>query len=368
MLRKIIFAFSAALLLAGAGCISLGGSSPSVLGVFRSADKGETWSQINALPTATGVKSISGVSVYRIFTDPSDTNALYLATRGQGLFYSYDRGDSWRSVPYLQGKFIYSLGVDPANKCVIYATDGGNIYKTSDCGRSWSTVYQSQSGSRIAALALDYFNKGNIFAGLEDGTILQSINAGGSWRATTSTGGTLRELVSDPQTPGRLYLAKASTGLLVSNDNGQSWQDVSGELHNFSESLNFYRLILDQSRKNSIYWLSKYGIFHSLDAGKTWVDLKLVTAPGTVDIYNFALNPKNPQELFYTGTISSGQNPADSLSLSAPAKISSSKLYKSIDGGITWFNRKLPSGAIPVNLLIYPDDPKVLFIGFTAAQ
>lgn len=368
MLRKIILGFSASLLLLGAGCIDFGGSAPVVLGVFRSADKGETWSQINALPTPSGVKSLNAVSVYRIFTDPSDTNALYLATRGQGLFFTYDRGDSWKAVPFMQGKFIFSLGVDPSDKCVIYATDGNNIFKTIDCSRSWSTVYLSQSGSRIAAIAIDYFNKGNIFAGLEDGTILQSINAGSSWRATTSTGGTLRELVADPQIPGRLYLAKASTGLFISNDNGQNWQDVSHDLRNFSEGLTFYRLILDQTRKNSLYWLSKYGIFHSMDSGKTWSDLKLVTAPGTVNIYNFALNPKNPQELFYTGTILSGQSPADSLSLSAPAKVSSSKLYKSIDGGATWFNRKLPSSAIPVNLLIYPDDPRVVFLGFTVAQ
>ncbi len=368
-MRKIIFGLAASLLLVGAGCIDFGGGKAAVtLGVFRSADKGETWVQTNALPTAAGVKRLSGVSVYRIFTDPSDTSALYLATRGQGLYYSYDRGDSWRSVPALQGKFIYSLSVDPANKCVIYATDGNNIFKTSDCSRSWSTVYLSQSGSRIAAIALDYFNKGNIFAGLEDGTILQSNNAGSSWRATTSTGGTLRELVADPQVPGRFYIAKASTGLLISNDNGQTWEDAAGELRNFSSGLTFYRLILDSTKKNSLYWLSKYGIFHTLDAGKTWRDLKLVTAPGTVDIYNFALNPKNTQELFYTGTIISGTSAADSLSFSPPPKTSSSKLYKSVDGGATWFNRKLPTGAIPVNLLIYPDDPKVLFLGFTLAQ
>ncbi len=368
MTRKIIFALAASLLLVGAGCVSLGSESPSALGTFRSADKGETWGPINTLLTASGVKSLSQTSVYRLFTDPSDSNALYMATRGQGLYYSYDRGDSWRSVPFLQGKFIYSLGVDAVNKCLIYATDGSIVYKTVDCGRSWDSVYLSQSGSRIAALALDFFNRGVLFAGLEDGTILQSINGGSSWRTTTSTGGILRDLVADPQVPGRFYLAKASTGLFVSNDNGQSWDDVSAGLRNFSESLTFYRLILDQTQKNSIYWLSKYGIFHSTDAGKTWTDLKLVTAPGTVNIYNFALNPKNPKELFYTGTIFSGQQASDSFSLSSPPKISSSKLYKSVDGGATWFNRKLPSGAIPVNLLIYPDDPKVLFLGFTTAQ
>ena len=176
-MRKIIIALSASLLLVGAGCLNLGTNPVTVLGVFRSADRGETWSAINAMPTAQGVKSLSGVSVYRLFTDPSDHNALYMGTRGQGLYYSYDRGDSWRSVPFMQGKFIYSLSVDSSNKCVIYVTDGNSVYKTIDCGRSWDTVYLSQSGSRIAALAVDYFNRGVLFAGLEDGTLRQCRNA-----------------------------------------------------------------------------------------------------------------------------------------------------------------------------------------------
>lgn len=369
MLRKIIIAFSASLLLLGAGCVSLGGTSaPSTLfGVFRSADKGETWSAISSLPTVKGVTSLSGVKVYRLITDPSDHDALYMATRGQGLYYSYDRGSSWQNVAFMQGKFIYSLVVDPTDKCAIYVTDGINIYKTIDCSRTWATVYLSQSGSHIAALAIDYFNHGNVFAGLEDGTVLQSENSGSSWRAISTQGGTLRDLVTDPMVQGRLYLAKANNGLLVSDDNGLNWTDVSAGLRNFSDALTFYKLVLDPVQKNSIFWLCKYGIFHSGDAGKTWTDLKLVTAPGTVNIYNFVLNPKNPRELFYTGTIFSGQNPADSFN-SSGEKTASSKLYKSIDGGNTWFNRKLPSNAIPVNLLIHPDDPRILFLGFTSVQ
>lgn len=49
-----IASFSAALVLLGAGCITLGGTAAGPMGMFRSLDKGETWQATTAYPTTQG--------------------------------------------------------------------------------------------------------------------------------------------------------------------------------------------------------------------------------------------------------------------------------------------------------------------------
>ncbi|MFA6105382.1 MAG: hypothetical protein WC725_02160 [Patescibacteria group bacterium] len=366
MKRKIILSAIASLFLVGAGCLSVSSTAPVNLGIFRSPDKGENWTEINIFPTAQGMKSLATVKVYRIFSDPNDVNALYMATRGQGLYYSYDKGDSWQTVPFFQGKFVYGVAVDPTDKCTIFAIDGVATYRTNDCSRTWTQVNYSQSGSKLVSVAVDYGNRNVVFTAIENGTILQSLNGGTSWRAIKNFNLTLRDLVTDPKVPGRVFVASANRGISRSDDNGENWVDVTSDLTKFTEGVTFFRLVLDPSTKDSLYWLSKYGIFHSTNAGDSWSEIKLVTSPGTVNIYNLAVNPKNPKELFYTGTTftSTGANSITGVS----TQVASSKLYKSLDGGSTWFNRKLPSAAIPVSLFVHPDLVNLLYIAFTSAQ
>ena len=135
--------FLTAAIFAGAGCINTSGSGNNAMGMYRSDDRGDSWKQIAALPTPKGVQSIAGVRVYRIFTDPSDPDALYLGTRGQGMYYTYNKGDSWQTADALNGRFIYSVAVDPKDKCTLYVTDGANIYKSTDCSRTWKSVLVS---------------------------------------------------------------------------------------------------------------------------------------------------------------------------------------------------------------------------------
>ena len=366
-MRRIFLAGVMSVFLLGAGCLSVNKPAPSSLGIYRSPNKGESWNEINLYPTAQGVKSLSGIKVYRIFSDPSDNNAYYMATRGQGLYYSYDKGDSWATVPFFQNKFIYGVAVDPTNKCAIYVIDATSIYKSVDCTRTWSQMNYAQSTAKLVSIAIDSGNHNSVLAALEDGNLLQSTNGGVSWRVIKDFNVTLREMLTDPKIPGRIYVASASRGMSRSDDGGENWVDVSNGLQTFSEGLTFYRLVLDPSTKDSIYWLSKYGIFHSTNAGSTWSEVKLVTSPGTVNIYNMAVNPANPKELFYTGTVFAAAN-SSAFGVSGGNTVASSKLYKSVDGGVTWFNRKLPSSAIPVSLFIHPDLTNLLYVAFTSAQ
>lgn len=356
-LSKIILA-AAGLALLGAGCVQFGGSTQSAqgpVGMYRSSDKGETWQAIASYPTAQGMKTIAGVNIYRVFTDPSDPNALYLGTRGQGMFYSYDNGTTWQRAEPLSGKYIYAVAVDPANKCNIYVSDGLNIYKSIDCSRTWNLIYSEQRPTeRFVGLAIDFANPNIVYGAELNGDVLKSVDGGASWQAIKRFDTELQAIQTDPQTANRLYVASHTRGLYRSDDSGQTWNTFKDVFSNFSEANNFYRLYVHPKIKGSVYWISKYGILHSTDAGETWNEIKLITPPGSVNIYAFGLNPNDDKEMYYVGTILGDQN-------TAPR----STFYKTIDGGKTWLTRKLPTNTVPIAIHVHPVNPSVIFIGFT---
>jgi len=188
-----------------------------------------------------------------------------------------------------------------------------------------------------------------------NGDILVSHDSGKSWSVLKRFGKYLQYMIADPLVPGRLYLATYRDGLMRSDDQGKNWIELGDGLNGFSGGKDFYRLILNSAKKDSLIWICKYGILRSDDAGKTWADIKLITPPGSVNIYAFAMNPKNQKEIYYTGTILGDKN----------VHVRST-FYKSTDGGVNWVTKKLPTNTVPTLLMIHPDDPNVLFMGFTS--
>lgn len=349
-----------AFILAGAGCVSTG-NVVQPLGMYRSPDRGETWTSVNALPTAQGVKSLAGVKVYRVYTDPSDPDALYVTTRGQGLFYTYNRGDSWQTVEGFAGKTIYGLAVDPKDKCNIYASDQEkHILKTEDCGRTWKMVYtDDRLYERVVSLAVDPGNSATIYAALYHGDIIVSNDRGNSWRTvkrSASTDTVVENLTVDPKMPGRVYVATYGKGLLRSDDGGATWLWLTEGFKPFNNGMQFYRLVLHPTEKDTIFWLCQYGVLRSNDAGKTWNEIKLITAPGSVNVYSLAVSPSNTKEMYYVATVWLDK------------ATSRSSFYKTTDGGLTWRTKKLPSGAVPVTINVHPKDNGVIFLGFTSAE
>ncbi len=345
-----------AIMVMGASCVSIGKKDAGPMGVFRSLDKGENWEAVSAFPTPQGVKSIAGIKVYRMFEDPSDPNAFYLGTRGQGLFYTYDNGDSWQSVPFFAGKFIYALAVDPKDKCNIYASDGVHIYKTVDCSRTWNLMFtEERANERFVSISIDNQNTKVIYAAELNGDMLISRDEGRSWQVIKRFGFQLQQMEVDHKTANRIFVASYRKGLYRSDDGGKTWITLNDELKKIgNDTFNFYRLVLNPSQKDSLYWISKYGILRSDNAGASWTELKLLTPPGAVTILAFAVNPKNANEIYYTGSQLGEKN----------IHIKST-FYRSNDGGVRWETKKLPTNTLPVMIKINAKNDSSLLMGFS---
>jgi len=346
------------LLFTGAGCFSLGGEEEVKYtgpgGMYLSTDKGESWKSINNYPTAEGVKNLNIASVYKMETDPSDPEALYWQSRERGFFYSYNAGQTWqRPLNDLQKGRIYSLSVHPEDTCTIFATDGRRIMRTSDCSRHWEEVYTHIIGSEfIRELELNPFDATEMTF-ITDKYIYRSEDNGISWRRVGdyySQGG-LADILYDPNNEGIMYMARKSKGLYRSEDGGESFTRMHKTMKGFEGALTFRRMSIHPSKKDTLFWVSDYGIMRSEDKGDTWTAYDLITPPKTAKIYTFAVNPKNDREIYYTGTVNDR-----------------SYLYKSVDGGRNWITEGLPSGQIPTHLHIDVEEDNKLYLGFTIVK
>ncbi|HAZ28958.1 MAG TPA: hypothetical protein DCY48_04270 [Candidatus Magasanikbacteria bacterium] len=343
-------------LLLGAGCLLSTKEAPQTTGpagMFLSLDKGESWQQIAALPTISGVESIGNVSVFRLVEDPQDTKTVYLLSKQSGMFYTYDDGKTWQrpSDARLREGLLYSIAIHPKDKCTMYTTNGTEILKTNDCGRSWEDMYlETRSDARMSAIAFEPFHPYDIIVGESNGDILRSTDAGRSWTVTERLKIPVVDIQADEFESGLFYLITKNQGLYRSVDRGYSWDSLQAPLAEFAGALDYRRFLRHPEKPDVLFWISTYGILFSNDRGDSWSAMDLITPPGSVNIYAFDINGHNDNEMYYTATLKDNTR---------------STFYKTIDGGRTWTTKKLPSGQIPAVLRVHPENESWLYLGYT---
>ena len=356
-LKKIVLPMTVmviSLVLVGQGCIPTGGTNEGAYsgpaGIFASLDGGEKWQSVSKMPNLEGVKELNNVSVYRIFEDPQDFHTLYLASRENGMFFSYDDGKTWQqSQTALTSGFVYGVAVNFEDKCTIYATNGSSILKTEDCSRNWTEVYrETRTDVNVVSIATNFDNKNEVYAITSNGDLIRSSDNGSSWSTIKRFGLTLGEVKLDKLNKGVIYVASRRSGLFKSTDGGATWVNYEKEIKSFSKGLEYRSFYLHPNKSNILYWISTYGILTSLDGGVSWSPMELLTPPGGVSIYGFAINPKNDKQVYYAATSNAR-----------------STLYSSNDGGISWMTKKLPSAQLPTVLYSNSGTTDALYVGFT---
>ena len=342
------------LVLSGQACISFGNKKNTALGpagVWVTTKNGESWTQIVSVPTATGVQQLPNAEVYKFVDDPQDPHAFYWASRENGLLYTYDDGKSWSiaEAPLNTG-FIYSVAIHPKEKCTVYTSNGRQIFKTTDCARSWTEIYrENRTQYVVTSVAINPFNPYQLFAATSAGDLYVSTDGGNSWQVNARFNKVdIREVVFDRNKEGIMYLATRQSGLYRTRDGGNSWENLASKFKEYAGSLQYRRFVVYPSKAEEIFWISKYGILTSRNSGEDWEPIALVTPPGSVDIYGFGLNPNNDKEMYYTGSISD-----------------KSTFYHSADSGKTWETRKLPTKQTPTALRVHPSENGWIYLGFT---
>jgi photosystem II stability/assembly factor-like uncharacterized protein len=347
---KLLFALSAIMSLA-ACTVSLGGAGKTndAGGIFKTINRGDVWVQKGLIPTASGRPgSISGVNTSMMAPDPSDSNAIYLGALENGLFFSYDGAETWQISSQLAKGTVKVLAIDPASKCVIYAGIANRLYKSTDCSRTWLGVYNDNDPKiEVSALAIDQTASNNIYIGTSRGEIIKSNDRGSTWRTLNRTENRIAKIIISPSDSRMVFAASSDKGIYRSADGGESWDNLKNKFKDFKTNQTFRDLVASKEQNSVLFYGVKGGLFKSVNNGDDWTKVNLITSGDSASINAIAVNPSNSNEIYY---------------------VTNTTFYRSLDGGVNWATKRLPTVRGGSALLVDQANPNVIYLGVKALK
>ena len=290
----------------------------------------------NSLWTAIGPAGLSNGNsgrVAAIAADPTNSNVVYVAAAGGGVWKTLDGGASW--TPLSDNQTTLSMGaiaIAPTSTSTIYAATGEavnspaslanygqGILKSTNGGATWTLMGNSTfSRHTISQIVVDPTNANNVFvavaAGGNNGVagntgIYKSIDGGTTWTDTTaaiSTTAPFTDVEIDKSNAMHLFAAvgggTAASGLYVTTNGGTSWSLVGGGLIGGTE-VGWSRVAFAPSSTQTVYTSfansatgGLLAMWRSTNGGSSWT--QLVNTPnylGTQGSYDstLAVDPHN---------------------------------------------------------------------------
>jgi photosystem II stability/assembly factor-like uncharacterized protein len=254
-------------------------------GIYKSTDGGNTWAETAFLQDY----SLATYG-YKMMMHPNNTNTLLAAT-STGFWRSFDGGNSWAQSASLAGTEITDFEFKPGSASLMYACGySGNFYRSTDTGRTWSTVSIGASGANRMEIAVtpDNVNRVYVLAGPDLGVgsfkgLFTSNNSGvsGSWSTIRTTPNILgysstgNDDVSQTWRNISLYISPADENFMItggcfiwkSTNGGSTIAWSSGSIHADNH------FIVKHPLNSEIYSGCDGGLFRSTDNGTSWVDI-----------------------------------------------------------------------------------------------
>jgi len=319
--------------------------APSISGIYKSFDKGDTWQTKNTLVLPGRLGSMNGVNVNTMQFDPQDSNAIYIGSQ-EGMFYTFDGGENWFRPNQLAAGAVHSISIDAKNKCTIYVAFGNRVLKTVDCNRNFSEIYVDSRPTNVAQVAVDSKNSQIVYVVTGEGELLKSFNGGATWSTIYRFSALVNQLLVYPLDTNIMYAAISGQGLFKSVNAGQEWVQINDSLRKFSGFETHKLLLPFAGQANLIYYLNAYGIMRTNNAGLNWTALNLITPPVSTNIRGMAINPQNSNEIHY---------------------VTSNTLYSTTNSGQTWSIKRLQQvQSTPSYVLIDPINPNIIYLGTKA--
>ena len=145
-------------------------------GVFKSTDRGNSWTQIN--------NGLNSLETNVLVVDPNDSETLYLGTDDDGIYKSTDGGENWKKLILSASFGIGDIIVDPRNSNNIYmgtvdyfrlSENRGvlgdfGVYKSTDGGTTWEEFNAGLNHLGVFSLELSEEN-GILYAGTRAGGV-----------------------------------------------------------------------------------------------------------------------------------------------------------------------------------------------------
>src|SRR5664280_1427725 len=192
-------------------CFAISQKSPSTMfagtneGVFRTADGGTTWTACGTIPAQPVQPSITSIAI-----DPITPTTLYVSTNGVGVFRSADNGGSWKDInsELTRNQICWEIAVDPKTPTTVYAVTQSYVCRSMDSGATWKAVGKDFTLASATYLAIDPLTPTTMYVigyvnRFTKHVILRSVDGGATWKALSLdlTGLDYLTLAMSPENP-----------------------------------------------------------------------------------------------------------------------------------------------------------------------
>ena len=293
-------------------------------GLFRSAVGDGHWELVTkGLPDPT--------NVYAITVHPERPEVVYLGTQ-DGPYRSVDRGASWERLGLPDdGKEIWSVCVHPRNPTVLYAgASPVGVYRSDDGGDTWRRLPKALQpemvkmsfACRVMRLAVDPTHPDEVYAALEVGGAMRSLDAGETWSDCSAE---LLALAERPHLKSKIQSDTEAEGMLDA-----------------------HALCVSAAQPGTVFLAVRMGLFRSADRGKSWQDMEVGRFSPLTYGRDVRVSPQDPRTLY--------------ACLSPASRSENGSLYRSQDLGQTWarFDHGLTPRSTMMGVALHPTDPGVV--------
>lgn len=240
---------------------------------------------------------------------------------------------------FMSGR-IADVAIQTDNDKVWYVGVGsGGVWKTTNAGTTWSSIFDGQDSYSIGSVTIDPSNPHTVWVGTGE-------NVGGRH-------------------------VGFGDGIYRSRDGGATWENMG-----LKESQHISKIIVHPEDSNTI-WVAaqgplwnkggERGLYKTTDGGQTW-NRTLVGDEGDdvwTGVTDLVIDPRNP-DVLYAATWQRHRTVAAYVG-GGP----NSGLQRSLDGGETWekLSTGLPTGNLgKIGLAISPQNPDVLYAAIELNQ
>lgn len=184
--------------------------------MYRTTNGGQTISNLNEPGNG------SGNWVTPFEQDPLITNTIYLGYNR--VYKSANSGGSWTAISQNFGNNLDNLKIAPSDSNIMYASEGGALYRTTDGGAT-------------------------------------------NWTQTANPGGAINSIAIHPTNPNKIAVATTSAAKVrVSEDGGQTWINLFAGLPNFSA----LAVLWHDNGEDALYLGMDYGIYYIDNTFAEW--------------------------------------------------------------------------------------------------
>jgi hypothetical protein len=309
--------------------------------LYRSTNNGMTWSFTN------------GGQYFPIFAMGASGTFIY-AGGFQGLIRSTDSGNTWstRIDIFIIGSGTHLSGFAVSGS-TLYATThtgpGAGVIKSTNNGLNWSTA---NTGIETVSLNTIINTGTSLVTGGSDKGVFVSTTNGTSWTQTNDglpAGGSIRALFVEGTT---LYAGTGGDGIHRSTNNGTTWENVSVDPGGLLKN----SIVRSIASKDGILFAAgiNEGVFKSTDNGNNWF-LSSSGIPTALQILSLTESGTNviagtSEGIYYSTNLGTNWNVSNApdgavFDMAASAGFAyanittgftSSGLYRSSNGGVTW--------------------------------